>query len=453
MATAVMGASYVGAAVAVKPSMADELIPIRQIEAAAKSLFDQGALHRWWPAGVKSYEGMDPVGREEFNAIVERVLLAATNTQHRGSMRILGFMTGTSLDAIDMAILETDGERITSFGAAGEAAMPEALRALALEAITAGRAWKRGEPEPNLFHHLSEEIATAHAEAAAAFLHANGLTWADIDLIGFHGQTVMHEAPKDGVAGRTRQLGDGQLLARLTGRPVAFDFRTADVAAGGQGAPLAPIYHVARAAASGLNPPLAVLNIGGVANITAIDAEGRVVAFDTGPGNGLIDQWVERHDLGRFDLEGRLAASGRIDQAALARLMSHPFFTAVGPKSLDRYDFTLEPVEGLSPADGAATLTAFTAESVALGLRQTGVAAAGVIVCGGGRKNMRLLCELSLSCRRPMITAERAGWRGDAIEAEAFAYLAARTLKGLPISFPGTTGVGIPLAGGVVVRP
>jgi anhydro-N-acetylmuramic acid kinase len=178
-------------------------------------------------------------------------------------MRILGFMTGTSLDAIDMAILETDGEQITAFGAAGETAMPEPLRALALEAIAAGRAWKRGEPEPNLFHHLSEAIATAHAEAATEFLAAHGLGWADIDLIGFHGQTVMHEAPQrtasgDRVVGRTRQLGDGQLLARLTGRPVAFDFRTADVTAGGQGAPLAPIYHVARAEASGLKPPLAV---------------------------------------------------------------------------------------------------------------------------------------------------------------------------------------------------
>ncbi|MFV4649134.1 anhydro-N-acetylmuramic acid kinase, partial [Mycobacterium tuberculosis] len=173
--------------------------------------------------------------------------------------------------------------------------------------------------------------AKAHHTAASAFLQANGLAWSDIDLIGFHGQTVMHEAPKDGVAGRTRQLGDGALLARLTGRRVAFDFRTADVMAGGQGAPLAPIYHVARAAASGLNPPLAVLNIGGVANITAIDGDGRVVAFDTGPGNGLIDEWVERHDLGRFDLEGRLAASGRVDRAVLAKLMSHPFFQTVGP--------------------------------------------------------------------------------------------------------------------------
>ncbi len=368
-------------------------------------------------------------------------------------MRVLGFMTGTSLDGIDMAILETDGETITGFGAAGEAAFPEALRTLALEAIDAGRGWKRGEPEPNLFVQLSEALAQAHAEAGAAFLAANGLSFADIDLIGFHGQTVLHEAPNSERSGRTRQLGDGQLLARLTGRPVAFDFRTADVAAGGQGAPLAPVYHLARAEASGLKSPLAVLNIGGVANLTVIDRDGRVSAFDTGPGNGLIDQWVERCGLGRFDAGGALAAKGRIDTAVLDRLMSHPFFQLMGPKSLDRYDFSLNAVEGLSPDDGAATLTAFTAQSVALALRQTGVATQAVIVCGGGRRNRTLLGEIGLRSRRPIMTAEAAGWRGDAIEAEAFAYLAARTLKNLPISFPGTTGVGVPLAGGIVVDP
>ena len=239
----------------------------------------------------------------------------------------------------------------------------------------------------------------------------------------------------------------GQLLARLTGRPVAFDFRTMDVSAGGQGAPLAPIYHVARAEASGLKPPLAVLNLGGVANVTVIDAAGAVTAFDTGPGNGLIDQWVERCGQGRFDAGGALAARGRIDERALATLMAHPFFALEGPKSLDRYDFSLAPVEHLSPEDGAATLTAFTAETVALALRRIGVATQGVIVCGGGRKNPQLLGEIGLRTRRPMLTAEAAGWRGDAIEAEAFAYLAARTLKGLPISFPGTTGVGIPMSG------
>lgn len=366
-------------------------------------------------------------------------------------MRVLGFMSGTSLDGIDMAILETDGERIVAFGAAGEAPLDDALREQIRDAIAAGRRWARGAPEPNSFSAVSEAVARAHHAAAAAFLASHGLSFADIDLIGFHGQTVVHEAPVRGTPGRTRQLGDGALLARLTGRPVAFDFRTADVTAGGHGAPLAPIYHVARAAASGLQPPLAILNIGGVANITLINRSGEITAFDTGPGNGLIDSWVEACGLGRFDADGRLAAAGRVHEDRLIEMMAHAHFGAQGPKSLDRYDFNLDAVEGLSPEDGAATLTAFTAEAVARALRPC--AAAGVIVCGGGRRNPALLQQLSLRGGKPVITAERAGWRGDAIEAEAFAYLAARTLKGLPISFPGTTGVGTPLAGGRVVEP
>jgi anhydro-N-acetylmuramic acid kinase len=246
-------------------------------------------------------------------------------------------------------------------------------------------------------------------------------------------------------------LGDGDLLARLAGRPVAFDFRTADVTSGGHGAPLAPIYHVARAEASGLQPPLAILNIGGVANITLINRSGEITAYDTGPGNGLIDSWVEACGLGRFDADGRLAAAGQVHEDRLIEMMAHAHFGAQGPKSLDRYDFNLDTVQGLSAEDGAATLTAFTAEAVARALRPC--AAAGVIVCGGGRRNPALLQQLSLRGGKPVITAERAGWRGDAIEAEAFAYLAARTLKGLPISYPGTTGVGVPMSGGQVVEP
>jgi anhydro-N-acetylmuramic acid kinase len=364
-------------------------------------------------------------------------------------MRVLGFMSGTSLDAIDMAILETDGHRITHFGACGDEPLSEHLRADIRAAIHAGRDWKRGEPEPNLFAQVSEAVARAHYEAARTFLHANGLGFSDLDLIGFHGQTVAHEPPMNGHLGRTRQLGDGALLSRLCGVPVAYDFRTQDVEAGGHGAPLAPIYHVARAEASGLQPPLAVLNIGGVANITLIDAAGQIRAFDTGPGNGLIDSWVEQCELGRFDAEGALARRGRTDQARLARMLTHSHFEIEGPKSLDRYDFDLQAVIGLSPEDGAATLTALTAEAIARPLR--GQPFAAVIVCGGGRKNYALLQEISARSGKPVITAERAGWRGDAIEAEAFAYLAARTKLGLPISFPGTTGVGVEMTGGVLV--
>ncbi len=368
-------------------------------------------------------------------------------------MRVLGFMSGTSLDAIDMAVIETDGEAVQAFGPAGEAALPEALRERVLDAVEAGRRWQRGAPEPNSFAELEDAVADAHFEAADAFLRAQGLAWSDIDLIGFHGQTVLHEQPQGGANGRTRQLGDGARLARRAGVPVAFDFRSADVAAGGHGAPLAPVYHQALLGRAGLPPPSAVLNLGGVANLTLTNAAGAITALDTGPGNGLLDLWAERHGRGRYDAGGALARAGRIDTAVLARLMAHPYFHQPAPKSLDRYDFTLEAVGPLTAEDGAATLTAFTAEAVALALRQAGWAGAAVIAAGGGRRNPALLAELGLRIRRPILTAEALGWRGDAVEAELFAFLAARTAGGLPISFPGTTGAPAPLPGGRIARP
>lgn len=369
-------------------------------------------------------------------------------------MRVLGFMSGTSLDGIDMAILDTDGERITGFGPAGEAPLSNDLRDLCMGAALAARkGWPRDAPEPNAWAEIDRAMADAHFAAADGFLKANGLLWSDIDAVGFHGWTVFHEQPTAERIGRTRQLGDGARLARLTGRPVVFDLRSADVAAGGNGAPLAPVYHAALAAKSGLPPPTAVLNIGGVANLTAIGRDGEVAACDTGPGNGLIDLWVEQHDRGRFDADGALARAGRVNEARLRRMMAHPYFAQPAPKSLDRHDFDLSGVEGLSVEDGAATLTAFTAEAVAHALRQANIAPAAVIVAGGGRKNGMLMRELSLRTARPMMSAEALGWRGDALEAELFAYLAARSLRGLPISFPKTTGAPAPLTGGRTAQP
>ncbi len=368
-------------------------------------------------------------------------------------MRVLGFMSGTSLDAVDMAVLETDGETIAAFGPAGERKLTETTRALALAATEAAKSWARGTPEPDSFARCARAVAEEHFDAAAAFLAKNGLTWRDLDLIGFHGQTVLHERPADGRVGRTVQLGDGALLARKAGVPVAFDFRTADVAAGGEGAPLAPIYHLARAKASGLTPPLAVLNVGGVANITLFPSAGEPLAYDTGPGNGMIDLLMQARGAGRYDVDGRAAASGSVDEMALAGLLAHPYFTASPPKSLDRYDFSLAPLESLSIEDAAATLVAFTAAGVGLAVDQAPERPRTLIVCGGGRHNPQIMRALEARAGCEVVPAEAVGWRGDAIEAEAFAYLAARTAKGLPISFPGTTGVKTPMTGGRIVQP
>lgn len=368
-------------------------------------------------------------------------------------MRVLGFMTGTSLDAVDMAILETDGRAIQAFGPAGERKLTDATRDVVLEATRRALALPAGAPEPAIFRHTAEMIAEEHFAAAEAFLLANNLSWPDIDLIGMHGQTVFHQRPKNGVPGRTVQLGDGAMLARLTGRPVAFDFRTADVAAGGEGAPLAPIYHLARARASDLSPPLAVLNIGGVANVTFWSGAEDLVAFDTGPGNGMIDLLVQARDAGRFDVGGMYAGAGRVDEDVVRALLAHPYFRAAPPKSLDRYDFSLEPLSALGLEDAAATLVAFMADAVKLAFEALGQVPTEVIVCGGGRHNPQIMKALAGRLPMPVKTAEDHGWRGDSIEAEAFAFLAARTFHGLPISFPTTTGVPAPMTGGRIVRP
>ena len=368
-------------------------------------------------------------------------------------MKVLGFMSGTSLDAVDMAVLETDGEAIEAFGPAGERKLTDATRNLALEATAAAKGWARGEPAPAVFAACAQAVADEHFDAAAEFLYAHQLSFSDLDLIGFHGQTVLHERPTAERIGRTVQLGDGERLARRTGVPVAYDFRSADVAAGGEGAPLAPVYHAARAAASGLEPPVAVLNLGGVANITLVDADGTLQAFDTGPANGMIDLLVQARTAARYDRDGALARAGRVDRAALKVLLAHRYFELPGPKSLDRYDFPLDPVEHLSLEDAAATLTAFTAETVALGVKLCSASPRAVIACGGGRHNPALMQAIAERLDAPVMVAEDLGWRGDSIEAEAFAYLAARTRRGLPISFPGATGVPRPMPGGRIAGP
>ena len=370
----------------------------------------------------------------------------------KSAMRVLGFMSGTSLDAVDMAVLETDGETIAALGPAGERKLSPATRAVVEEATAAARAWPWGEAEPEIFDLAARAIAAEHLEAGLEFLERHRIGLDDLDLVGFHGQTVLHEPPIPGrPIGRTVQLGDAGLLAAGLRTPVAYDFRTADVAAGGQGAPLAPAYHAARARASGLEAPLAVLNLGGVGNITLVGSGGDLTAFDTGPANGMIDLWVQAHTTLRCDLDGAFARAGQVHDGIVAAYLAHPFFSGSGPKSLDRYDFSLEPVADLSLEDGAATLTAFAATAVALGVMACPERPRTLILCGGGRLNPALVAAIRALAPAEVLDAEDLGWRGDSIEAEAFAYLAARTARGLPISFPGTTGVAEPMTGGRIV--
>lgn len=366
---------------------------------------------------------------------------------------VVGLMSGTSVDAVDAALIETDGQRHVRALSACERPYTDAERSLIRKA--AARALLLPGPtddDPQILE--AERILTlAHAEAVAILPDSKTAT-----LIGFHGQTVAHRPPSafksTGSGGRrpfTWQIGNAALLARLTGRAVVHDFRSADVAAGGEGAPLAPGYH--RALVSGLPLPVGILNLGGVGNLTWFDADGNWGAFDTGPGNGLIDDWVQQHSGARCDSGGTLAGAGSVHMDVLTAMADVAFFDQAGPKSLDRADFTFAAARGLSPADGAATLTAFTAETVALSLRNIPVQLKRLLVTGGGRHNPVLMRMIAQRTGLPTAAVETEGWHGDALEAEAFAWLAVRHLKGLPLSWPETTGVPQPQTGGRLALP
>ena len=348
-------------------------------------------------------------------------------------MRAIGLMSGTSLDGVDAALIETDGVQISAFGPAVTIPYQPALRATLRQLIEQGQ-----DASAAQISVAAHQLTHVHADAVAAL-------GAPAELIGFHGQTILH-APARRL---TWQIGDAALLARLTGLPVATDFRLADVAAGGQGAPLVPIFHAALAA--GLERPLLVVNIGGVSNVTYIGADGELLACDTGPGNALLDDWMAQRTGTPIDQDGRTAASGTPSEPILAALLADPFFTRPAPKSLDRQHFAaaLARIDNLSTADGAATLAAFTARAIAA--LPLPAPPARVLVAGGGRHNLAIMAALAAASQAPVMPVEAVGWNGDALEAQCFGYLAARVQRGLPLSFPGTTGVPAPQTGGRIV--
>jgi anhydro-N-acetylmuramic acid kinase len=349
----------------------------------------------------------------------------------------LGLMSGTSCDGIDAALLTTDGRSHVAFGPMLSDPYPEAFRSR-LRAVLGGH---------GPVAEVAQELTRRHASTANRLLAEASLPASAVKVIGFHGQTILHQPEKR----RTWQIGEGALLAELTGIDTVSDFRSADVAAGGQGAPFVPLYH--QALAEKLPRPLAVLNIGGVANVSFIgDDAGSLLAFDTGPGNALIDDWALRHTGRPVDEDGRLASSGRVDRKALARLMSYPYFALPAPKSLDRDAFDPGAVAQLSPADGAATLVAFTAASVAHARQALPQVPRRWLVTGGGRHNPALMAALRAELGVPVDPVESVGWNGDGLEAQAFAYLAVRSLAKLPLSVPRTTGVPRPMTGGKLDR-
>jgi anhydro-N-acetylmuramic acid kinase len=362
----------------------------------------------------------------------------------------LGLMSGTSLDGVDVALLTTDGDRIGELGPARTFAYLETDRDLLRRALKEAASLTDRNARPGALAEAEDLVTKRHAEAVESFLETTGVAGGGVDLVGFHGQTVLH-APERGL---TVQIGDGAALARRLGRPVVWDFRADDIAAGGQGAPLAPAFHRALAATAGLSGAVAFLNVGGVANVTCIDESGEPTAFDTGPGNALLDDFVSRRTGKPYDSDGVLAANGAPACDIVDALLSAPYFSAPPPKSLDRESFAPPDLSALSDADGAATLLAFTVEAVAAAVRHCPGLPRAWHVCGGGRRNGALMRALAAALAPARVTpVEALGFDGDAIEAQAFAYLAVRALDRMPLTFPLTTGVPKPLTGGRLSLP
>ncbi len=364
-------------------------------------------------------------------------------------MKAIGLMSGTSMDGVDIALLETDGERIMAFGPAGGRDFTGEERAFLREAVKAAAQLTDRTDRTGILAKAEQLITEIHADAVEAFLIEHKIPREEICVIGFHGQTVLHRPE----AGLTVQLGDGQRLADRTGMDVVYDFRADDMAQGGEGAPLVPVYHRALAEFSSLQRPAVIVNIGGVANVTFIGEDGGLVAFDTGPGNALLDDWMMLRLGEARDENGQLAARGQTDGRRLEAMLAHSYFLRKPPKSLDRNAFPLSVMAGLSPEDGAATLTAFTAASLICGAAHFPAAPKIFVLSGGGTRNASLVATLRKLLPGRIELADDLGWDAGAVEAQAFAFMAVRSLQGLPISFPGTTGVPQPKTGGILAQP
>ncbi len=389
--------------------------------------------------------------------------------------RAIGLMSGTSMDGIDVALIDTDGENIVRRGPTATYPYSDTLRKQLRAGLLEAAGLERRDQRPGRLRLLEQYLTDLHIDAVGRFFEDYWVDPSEVQVVGLHGHTVLHRDDerlvvlprasggvttehRTGAAQRrhyktTVQLGDGMRLAQMIGIDVVYDLRAADCAQGGQGAPLAPVYH--RGLLSGrLEPrPIAFVNLGGVANVTWIGRDGALLAFDTGPGNGMIDDWMLKRTGHPCDPDGRQAAQGQVREDYLNRYLARSYFGEPPPKSLDRDAFALELVDPLSTSDGAATLTAFAAKALAKAREHFPEQPALWVVAGGGRHNKTLMSMIAGLVENAVVPAEAIGVNGDSIEAEAWAYLAVRSLKGLPITFPGTTGVRQPTRGGVLAKP
>lgn len=356
----------------------------------------------------------------------------------------IGMMSGTSMDGIALAAIKTDGEEVFEKKLGITVPYSEEFR----ERLRSILGQSTLTPE---IASIEKELTKLHAQAFFLYLEEASIPLQEVGLIGFHGHTIFHQPPSRFSNPRTWQIGDGQLLSQLTQTDVVFNMRENDVEHGGEGAPLVPLYH--QALAQRLKKPVAIINIGGISNVTWIGPRNQLLAFDMGPGNALLDDWVKTHYNMPYDKDGLIAARGAINKEVIETFIAHPYFQQKPPKSLDRLDFGVQDVHHLSPENGLATLTEMTAVSIKEGTRFFSEQPHTYIITGGGRLNKTLMKRLAYHLAPAYVqTTEEVGWDGDYIESEAFAFLAVRATKGLPLSEPTTTGVKNPVSGGVWIQ-
>lgn len=363
----------------------------------------------------------------------------------------IGLMSGTSMDGIDAALVRTDGKNLVERGPMQFFAYDPATRDLLEGALETAKSITDRKQRPGNLKQIEALITKLHGNAVLEFLAQIDIRAREIDLLGFHGQTVLHR-PEMGL---TVQLGDGKALAGQAGIDVVYDFRAEDMRNGGQGAPLVPVYH---RALSAMLPekfrqlsPVAFVNIGGISNITYVGEGGEICGFDTGPGNALIDQWVQQHAGIPFDEGGMIAREGVVIETLVDRYLKHPYFEQTIPKSLDRFDFQVPDPSDAGLEDGARSLAKISAEAIFKACDHLEKPPELWIMCGGGRLNpsiMKDLHELAQDCGALVASAEEAGFDGDAMEAEAFGYLAVRSVQNLSLTYPKTTGCNKPSVGG-----
>lgn len=366
-----------------------------------------------------------------------------TDTKQQKEYTVIGLMSGTSLDGIDAAILKTDGYNHLE---------PLGFLTLPYDDVLRNEirlCLGKKDKTPETTRKIENKITLKHVDIVQALIEKENLKAQDIDLIGFHGQTIYHNPSLQ----KSVQLGNGSLLAEKTNIPVIYDFRRADMESGGEGAPFLPLYHRARISSCAVEKPCLILNIGGVSNITWIGENEDILAFDTGPGNALMDDLIYQRTGQRYDESGILASKGSVNGHVLNILTDTAYFEKNPPKSLDRDEWDLNLFQNLNTEDALATLANLTVFCISKGLEHLPIKPENCFVTGGGRYNDFLMKELSQKLDIPVSPVEFLGWNGDLLEAEGFAYLAVRSLLGEPLSLPKTTGVPYPQTGGILVRP